>query len=264
MSHPPKPKAAEAPFVRFLRTHPDAPRVEWDPPAKAMGFYQRAGYDHPRGWSPSHGKRIYEVGSRAPGYVRVLPLIKAWTRLSLWLRSSQAFVAPPTWPGTVARVMPSHVTPFDFEVGCFPDQGLVPRTLRKDDTLGWGVACLSAYAKGWPVDATFYPAMAEATERLQEFVPFLLWAYPVEIDCLALPDDPSGSMRNFGARGILATNPLAANTKDLKLGLPAWARNRRYLLTLPPRPFDASRSSRQPLLAAASCVHRQQSWTAHR
>lgn len=249
-----KPHRKEVPLAYFFRSHDDAPTLDWRPPDTALGLYHLAGYAHRRGWNPGYDNKGKHL-RRQPGYYRYRPFVKRWPRLRDWLQTRRAFVPPPTWPAPVASVMPPHVDPFAFQVGCLPTD---PRTrdngalyhFFKDHPRGFGA--LAAWSVGWPVLPRYYPAMAEAAEALQREVAFLLWAYPVNLETLPLQECEDDPWRPRGARAVLVQDPLAAGRRDVQLGLPAWAQDPEQLLRLPAQPFDPGRSSRTPLLAVAN------------
>lgn len=251
-------------FVHYLTMHRDAPRLpDFVPPKSDLGLYQLAGYtpEHKErysGWNPDSKAVLKGPWSEGPSYYRFIPFVRAFPQLREWLCGPEAYVAPDAWPAPVAEVMPAHITPLAFELGCFPSDrqstqdGILYHAFYEDP---YGVGALQAWARGWRVEPRDWPHMAEAAQKLQTLVPFLLWAYPVQLETVALPHKDTrtrGIFDVYQQRAVLMKNPMSATRFTMQWGLPEWAQDLDNLMNLPPAPFDPFRSSHTPHLAATA------------
>lgn len=238
---------------------------EPSPPSTASGLYMWSGY------TAGHARQSENI-RKARG-------LETWERtiirqpdLRSWLEGDESWVAPEAWPLRWARVLPQHVTPLVWALNILPqskDERRSAIVWRLPEEVQSGLAKAAAWAHGWTMlRDTEIEGAVPALRALQETLPFALWAYPVDLDALALPvtegsksgphPRPFDLFDAYQARVRMVRDPLILNKKDLRLALPDWAQDWDNFHFLPRVPFDpVGRSSRTPLLAATSTEPRR-------
>lgn len=247
----------KTPFVQYLEMRPDRPQGiphRLRMPATEWCLYQLSGYSYGyhNTWNPDNYANSPPAKHLPPqGYFRWQVWARTWPVLREWVESDDCWIPPDHWPPEVAEYMPAHVTPLAFAVGVLPDKRNDRRSAllyNLDPTVQAGLAALGAYSVGFPLRPEDYPRMRLAAERLQEEVPFLLWAYNPNLAVVPLPEHKDFFRAN-AVRSRLEEDPLVASKFILSHALEPEHQTLEFLLGLPQLPFDPLRSSKTACLA---------------